>query len=798
MDALLIYRRGSKENKECLKEWLGQGVLEDAERQVRVAGDWSNHRQIQWGDWCQLLGLSCHWEGGYLFVQPNKAAVERIRWAASPEAESVTLPVKVVTTIRVEEEEGGGDALPSPPKPSSAASVNRLVEGMSRVTLENRPVENVRQPRASIPIADLYDDDDDAHMLGHPTTTARNRPRKWQQSLGPVSLENKIRFSTDVAMRRLSSAVDPLRRKSSISSSMDDLARRSSIGINSDFTLTGLEKMRKPALLSVKEEPVSKKKLAVVVQRKAPPKPIATWTEASVLRIVFQYLSPIFLLHNATQVSKSWEIHARSAANAAFARNPTMFLNPEPCFKVFGNGRFLADGAYKQVYRVRNQARSRDEAVSVMDVNRIRKLGDPAVVAREVNVALVLSELVAGDMCPNFIETYQVFQLNFAPPYCWGSSEDLVPSADSLIPASIQSQKGPHQYIRMELCTMGDLEEYMKTLPGGVIPLKEAQGVIFQMVYSLYAARRAVKMRHYDVKCLNFFCTSFGAETSKTWAVDDNRWVRLNSDCQSFVKLADYGTADLSTETLGKPVDVCHFTTLENTPIDFLLHSKAPQAFAADTFQLGLSILHVMTGASPYEEILESVKCPTALMDAVANVWEEGTEFDTLRCVLRDDDDNILFHTLYRYFVMFGLPTTNENESSNDLTFSPVCSRVYAAVVSVLVKDVDMSSQKTLKAKNAKAARKQYALDFTKFSFRSGTHHLMTRGRERSKALGIWDLLWSCLEFDPKRRITPVEALRSSAFQSLFIQAIPETDETVYGLDLFAAGKIEAEDESCF
>ena len=161
------------------------------------------------------------------------------------------------------------------------------------------------------------------------------------------------------------------------------------------------------------------------------------------------------------------------------------------------------------------------------------------------------------------------------------------------------------------------------------------------------------------------------------------------SDCRILIKLADYGTADLDPGNLGKPVDVCHFTTLENTPMEFLLFSDAPQSFAADTFQLGLSILHALTGASPYEEILELVRCPVALMEAVAMVWEEGddTEFETLRCVLRDDDDNVLYHTLYRYLVLFGLTaaTTSSNSSSNN-RFSPMKSKVFTAIVSVLGK----------------------------------------------------------------------------------------------------------------
>ncbi|CAN0410077.1 unnamed protein product, partial [Hapterophycus canaliculatus] len=36
------------------------------------------------------------------------------------------------------------------------------------------------------------------------------------------------------------------------------------------------------------------------------------------------------------------------------------------------------------------------------------------------------------------------------------------------------------------------------------------------------------------------------------------------------VKLADFGTADVDPLTVGNPVEACHFSTLENTPIEQL------------------------------------------------------------------------------------------------------------------------------------------------------------------------------------------------------------------------------------
>jgi serine/threonine protein kinase len=63
------------------------------------------------------------------------------------------------------------------------------------------------------------------------------------------------------------------------------------------------------------------------------------------------------------------------------------------------------------------------------------------------------------------------------------------------------------------------------------------------------------------------------------------------------IKLADFGTADINTNTMGQPIGVDHYTTLENTPPEQLFHgSNAVQDYAHDTFGLGLAILHMFTG----------------------------------------------------------------------------------------------------------------------------------------------------------------------------------------------------------
>lgn len=64
-----------------------------------------------------------------------------------------------------------------------------------------------------------------------------------------------------------------------------------------------------------------------------------------------------------------------------------------------------------------------------------------------------------------------------------------------------------------------------------------------------------------------------------------------------WVKLGDYGSADSNVDSLGQPVTPDQFTTLENSPIEFLLEGDAAvQSYAADTFSLGLCLVHLLTG----------------------------------------------------------------------------------------------------------------------------------------------------------------------------------------------------------
>jgi hypothetical protein len=146
------------------------------------------------------------------------------------------------------------------------------------------------------------------------------------------------------------------------------------------------------------------------------------------------------------------------------------------------------------------------------------------------------------------------------------------------------------------------------------------------MLFSIHVAQQDILLRHYDIKLLNFFLARpmlpaglDGLPVVLRYGVFGAAYeVPLLQDQPSLCMLADFGTADISPATLGKPVGCHHLTTLENSPPEILFcGSDVLQGFAADCFALGLCVLHLLTGLAPYEEVLGTLHCPAELRSAV-------------------------------------------------------------------------------------------------------------------------------------------------------------------------------------
>jgi len=91
-------------------------------------------------------------------------------------------------------------------------------------------------------------------------------------------------------------------------------------------------------------------------------------------------------------------------------------------------GRFLSEGAYKQVYRVLHGPSEREEAVAFMDASLIGETGQWDVVKAEIRCSNLVSQLVRSGACPHFVQVKQIAMLGHgAPSDIWGSAESKAP-----------------------------------------------------------------------------------------------------------------------------------------------------------------------------------------------------------------------------------------------------------------------------------------------------------------------------------------------------------------------------------
>jgi len=416
----------------------------------------------------------------------------------------------------------------------------------------------------------------------------------------------------------------------------------------------------------------------------------------------------------------------------------------------YKNGQFLAEGSYKEVFKVWNDIHQRHEAMSVMDCLEINQASSLKVLKQEALIATKVSHLVSSNKCRNFVQTYSIFSNDEAPPKDWkhdhGDEDEETDCGCSTTSERNEGNK-VFQYMTMELCEHGDLEEFLKTLPDEALPVDKTLAVLCQIFASLEAGWSEISLRHYDVKLLNFFVKSDDGIPC-TFQLSNDEGFR-DDRSGLVVKLADYGTAEFG-RGCSRTVQIDHITTLENIAPEFLLFGDSAAPEGADTFAAGLCMLHLFTGSKPYEEIMADVTCPAGLKKDLAAIWlgdKEGKEennWSVLRQVLQDDLNDILYDTLYRYVVLIGLPDVKTSISST--------------------KVVKALQQRLTNDKCFQASRSEFSIEF-------GNHPRIKFARSRLSEVdsGI-ELLKSLLEFLPASRTMDYKKiLRNPVFDSLRI-----------------------------
>ena len=380
-------------------------------------------------------------------------------------------------------------------------------------------------------------------------------------------------------------------------------------------------------------------------------------------------------------------------------------------------------------------------------MKQIHSTGNINVVGAELAVSVLLSSLVRRGICPNFVATRGMFSCPYEPPdNYWGTASNKRPKGAFYSPGKVKrqprepKQSGYFQYIRMELCGEGDAEEFMKRQPNELLLPFKARNLMFQISFALYAAAEKFSLKHYDVKLLNVFLQRMpekdGSEVVLRYGLGEHTFALQSSREDAIIaKLADYGTANVDCVTNGQNVTIAQFTTLENTPPDFLIFGdQALQGHGHDCFGLGLCMLHLFTGHAPYEEILEEVTCPFNLKKELRRIWEneEESQYSVVRSIILADvykdehgetlegvADETLYDTLYRYLVLFGIP----DESPSFLN-----SKVMAAVKTTLLPEL---RQKKGRGRNKKGLcdAKKFITDRNRFSLSHGNNRYISRAR---------------------------------------------------------------------
>ncbi|CAB9496345.1 Conserved hypothetical, protein [Seminavis robusta] len=448
---------------------------------------------------------------------------------------------------------------------------------------------------------------------------------------------------------------------------------------------------------------------------------------------------------------------------------------------------FLGQGSFKSVYKVKNSALKAPEAVSIMDIDHLESIGYNKLLGTELAVSVMLGSLSRRGICPNFVVTRGVFTCPYAPPEShWGSAENRNHGVHIKTPKGKRKPREPgakksgrYQYIRMELCSGGDAEEYIKDQPDQLLNVEMSRILLFQLSFALHVAASKFSLKHYDLKLLNVFLQDAtnvpGANTSATSDVvlryglgSKTFALQMPIENALIAKIADYGTADMQSETTGQPVTSNRFTTFENTPPDFLiLGNAAKQGHGHDLFGLGLCMLHLFTGKAPYEEILDDVKCPPFFKKSLRNLWESenAVGYSVIQTLIfaglfKDDEgnydgepDETLYDTLYRFLVLFGIPEKTFQRKE--------CGKVWKAISD------SFCNEGTRQGKDFRT----FQSDRRKYSISNGSNKFIERARRNLRAIpGGMELLMSLVHFDPDKRATALDVLNSEFFAPLLEQ----------------------------
>jgi hypothetical protein len=290
---------------------------------------------------------------------------------------------------------------------------------------------------------------------------------------------------------------------------------------------------------------------------------------STIIDRIVTFLSVEDLFESSLTINKVWAISSQKQILSYFQLHLTSlnccdsWKHFQAFTKKFNRGKFLSDGGFKKVYCI--QSDQRLEALSIMDLKELLDQSLEAVATVELVISRLCSSLISLNICPNMIKVYSVFRSDYDLSNWAGwrveSIEDLNRSR-KVDHREIQKRQfkktSLFQYCHMEYCKHGDLEEFMRRET--TVPTEKIRSFLFQMCFALFCGRETLSLRHFDVKLLNFFVTNQVDDRH----INGNLYIGFGKNiyeivCNtsaSVVKLADFGTSVIGSDSMGIPVSL--------------------------------------------------------------------------------------------------------------------------------------------------------------------------------------------------------------------------------------------------
>ena len=144
--------------------------------------------------------------------------------------------------------------------------------------------------------------------------------------------------------------------------------------------------------------------------------------------------------------------------------------------------------------------------------------------------------------------------------------------------------------------------------------------------------------------------------------------------------------------------------------------------------------------------------------------------FSVIKCVARSDDENTLYHTLYRFIVLFGLPGQNPSERNG-------IDKVWQVLLKHLRPDDPALKYPQWRSRRSNGTRgaqlhaistkSQFDHDQSLYSIANGSNDIICRCRESLQSIpGAMKLLNTLVNFNPAKRPTLKQVMYHPVFSS--------------------------------